>query len=263
MKSKKFLVSLTIIFFAFLIITDNVHGYGWGYKKNYDNKLPEVGKFGEILKEHDAIYADLTADKEIYFTFDNGYEQGYTEEVLDVLKKHQVPATFFVTGHYVKTEPDLVKRMVDEGHIIGNHSYNHPDFTKMSKKEMKRELDMLEMAVAEVSEQKQTVYLRPPRGTFNENTLKWATEHGYIHVFWSLAFKDWETNNQKGWKYAYDQIMTQIHPGAILLLHTVSEDNAKALDKVIDQLKEEGYIFKSLDDLMQKQLVPEDISKNF
>src|SRR5690625_2063420 len=119
----KLLVVFSIIFFIFLINVDAVDGYGWGYKKNYDNKLPEVGKFGEILKEYDPFYADLTADKEIYFTFENGYEQGFTEEVLDVLKKHQVPATFFVTGHYVKTEPDLVMLMVDEGHIIGKHSY--------------------------------------------------------------------------------------------------------------------------------------------
>lgn len=258
---RKYGLSFAIVLMLFFIMPNTVHGYGWGYKKNYDNKLPEVGKFGEILKEHDAIYADLTTnDKEVYFTFDNGYEQGYTEEVLEVLKKHQVPATFFVTGHYVKTEPDLVKRMVDEGHIIGNHSYSHPDFTTMTKEEMKKELDKLENVVADVSGQKQTVYLRPPRGTFNENTLKWATEFGYVHVFWSLAFKDWETNNQKGWKYSYDQIMTQIHPGAILLLHTVSEDNAKALDKVITQLKKDGYTFKSLDDLMKKQLVPEGIS---
>lgn len=258
---RKYGLSFAIVLMLFFIMPNTVHGYGWGYKKNYDNKLPEVGKFGEVLKEHDAIYADLTTrDKEIYFTFDNGYEQGYTEEVLEVLKKHQVPATFFVTGHYVKTEPDLVKRMVDEGHIIGNHSYSHPDFTTMTKEEMKKELDKLEKAVADVSGQKQTVYLRPPRGTFNENTLKWATEFGYVHVFWSLAFKDWEINNQKGWKYSYDQIMTQIHPGAILLLHTVSEDNAKALDKVITQLKKDGYTFKSLDDLMKKQLVPEGIS---
>ena len=258
---RKYGLSFAIVLMLFFIMPNTVHGYGWGYKKNYDNKLPEVGKFGETLKEHDAIYADLTTnDKEVYFTFDNGYEQGYTQEVLEVLKKHQVPATFFVTGHYVKTEPDLVKRMVDEGHIIGNHSYSHPDFTTMTKEEMKKELDKLEKAVADVSGQKQTVYLRPPRGTFNENTLKWATEFGYVHVFWSLAFKDWETNNQKGWKYSYDQIMTQIHPGAILLLHTVSEDNAKALDKVITQLKKDGYTFKSLDDLMKKQLVPEGIS---
>ncbi len=248
-------------FIGVCLMTQSVYGYGWGYKKDENNKLPEVGKFGEIIKKYDAVYADLNPmDKEIYLTFDNGYEQGYTEEILDVLKKEKVPATFFVTGHYVETTPELVKKMVDEGHIVGNHSYNHPDFTKMTKEEMKKELDTLEEAVAEITDQKELMYLRPPRGTFDENTLKWASEFGYVHIFWSLAFKDWETNNQKGWKYAYDEITEQIHPGAILLLHTVSEDNAKALGKVIKHLKEEGYVFKSLDDLMKKQALPKDIS---
>lgn len=231
----------------------HVYGYGWGYKKNSQNQLPDVGKYGEIIKGHHAFYADLTANhKEIYLTFDNGYEQGYTEKILDILKKAEVPATFFVTGHYVKEEPNLVKRMVEDGHMIGNHSYHHPDFTVISKETMKKELDLLEEAVAAISDQKELVYLRPPRGTFNENTLRWADEFGYVHIFWSLAFKDWETEKQRGWQYAYDQIIEQIHPGAILLLHTVSEDNANALEKVIIHLKEEGYTFKSLDELLIK-----------
>lgn len=259
MKRNQLLI-IPIVLMLFLMSANPVFGYGWGYKRNADNTLPEVGKFGKILEKYDAVYADLDAEKEIYLTFDNGYEQGYTEEVLDVLKNEKVPATFFVTGHYVKTAPELVKRMAEEGHIIGNHSYSHPDFTTMSKEEMKKELDQLEKVVAEVSDQKKTTYLRPPRGTFDENTLEWATEFGYVHVFWSLAFKDWETDKQKGWKYAFDEITEQIHPGAILLLHTVSEDNAKALEKVIAHLKEEGYVFKSLDDLMQKKMLPEDIS---
>ncbi|MEI3606402.1 delta-lactam-biosynthetic de-N-acetylase [Pseudogracilibacillus sp. SE30717A] len=258
MKSKIFLVVAS--FFIFFTMTHSVYGYGWGYKKNDDNQLPEVGKFGEIIEKYDAIYADLDpVDKEIYLTFDNGYEQGYTKEILGVLKKEQVPATFFVTGHYVETTPELVKQMVDEGHIVGNHSYSHPDFTTQSKEKMKKELDMLEDAVAEITDQKELMYLRPPRGTFDENTLKWASEFGYVHVFWSLAFKDWETDNQKGWEYAFNEITEQIHPGAILLLHTVSEDNAKALEKVIKHLKKEGYVFKSLDDLMKKQALPKDI----
>src|SRR5699024_8593667 len=259
MKRNQLLI-IPIVLMLFLMSANPVFGYGWGYKRNADNTLPEVGKFGKILEKYDAVYADLDAEKEIYLTFDNGYEQGYTEEVLDVLNNEKVPATFFVTGHYVKTAPELVKRMAEEGHIIGNHSYSHPDFTTMSKEEMKKELDQLEKVVAEVSDQKKTTYLRPPRGTFDENTLEWATEFGYVHVFWSLAFKDWETDKQKGWKYAFDEITEQIHPGAILLLHTVSEDNAKALEKVIAHLKEEGYVFKSLDDLMQKKMLPEDIS---
>lgn len=239
----------------FLINIPTAYGYGWGYKKTNDNKAPDVGTYGDLIKNHHAIYIDDSNDKDLYLTFDNGYEQGFTEQVLDILKEENVPATFFVTGHYVKTSPHIVERIAQEGHILGNHSYSHPDFTTMSKDAVEKELTKLEKAVAAVSEQKELKYLRPPRGTFNENTLKWADELGYIHVFWSLAFKDWEINKQKGWQYAYDQIMNQVHPGAILLLHAVSSDNADALKKVIIDLKKQGYQFKSLDDLLLKQTV--------
>lgn len=242
-----------------LIPTSIGYGYGWGFKPTDGEKRPDVGKYEEIIKNHLAFYVDFTDEKHIYLTFDNGYEQGYTASILDVLKKHQVPATFFVTGHYVKSEPKLVSRMVEEGHIIGNHSYHHPDFTTMNKNEIKKELDSLQEAVANVSKQKEMIYLRPPRGTFNENTLKWAAELGYIHIFWSVAFKDWEVNRQRGWQYAYNQLMKQIHPGAIILLHTVSEDNALALEKAIVDLKKRGYTFKSLDDLMLKHFFDGDI----
>src|SRR5699024_1616629 len=214
-------VSVITSLFIFLAFSIGVQpyeassGYGWGYKKNKDQKIPDVGKYKEILDKYGAFYADFSGDKNIYLTFDNGYEQGHTEKVLDILKEENVPATFFVTGQYVKSEPDLVKRMADENHIIGNHSYHHPDFTTISKASIKKELDTLEKAVAEVSSQKQMQYMRPPKGMFSEKTLKWSKELGYTHIFWSIAFIDWETDNQKGWKYSYDQIMEQIHPGAI------------------------------------------------
>lgn len=259
MRKETLLLLLFFVTTFFFSQATEVAAYGWGYKQNNEHKRPDVGKYGDVIKNHQAIYADMTTNKDIYLTFDNGYEQGYTEKVLDILKKTEVPATFFVTGHYVKQEPELVARMVKDGHIVGNHSYYHPDFTTMSKSEVKKELTMLEEAVANVSSQKEMRYLRPPRGTFNEHTLKWADELGYVHVFWSLAFKDWETDKQKGWQYAFDQITTQIHPGAILLLHTVSADNANALEKVITHLKKEGYIFKSLDDLMIKEAPIKDI----
>lgn len=252
MKYIKFAI-LSLLFI--LLPTSVVFSYGWGFQPSKDETVPDVGIYGEMIKDYLAFYVDFTDEKHIYLTFDNGYEQGYTEGILDVLKKHDVPATFFVTGHYVETEPELVKRMVNDGHIVGNHSYTHPDFTTMSKEEMKKELDLVEEAVARVSDQKETIYLRPPRGTFNENTLKWASELGYIHVFWSVAFKDWEVDQQRGWEYAYNQMMTQVHPGAIFLLHTVSKDNAQALEKAIIDLKKRGYSFKSLDDLLLKHVM--------
>lgn len=231
--------------------------YGWGYKKGQEGTAPDVGRYEGIIEGQHGIYLDHDATNELYLTFDNGYEEGYTEQVLDILEKEHVPATFFVTGHYVEEEPELVQRMVKDGHIIGNHSYDHPDFTKMSKEDVSKELVSLEKAVADVTDQKEMQYVRPPRGTFNEETLSWGNALGYTHVFWSLAFTDWNTDQQKGWEYAYDSIMNQLHPGAIILLHTVSSDNAEALEKVIQDAKEEGYVFKSVDDLMLKKYTPE------
>lgn len=250
---------ITSIIVSLMIFMHHVHveasSYGWGYKKNANHEIPEIGKYQDVIDKYHAYFVDDSGEKNIYLTFDNGYEQGYTAKVLDVLKQENVSATFFVTGHYVEEEPELVKRMVDEGHIVGNHSYHHPDFTILDKAAMKKELESLEKLVADITDQKDMVYLRPPRGMFNEQTLQWAEELGYIHIFWSVAFNDWNVNRQKGWQYAYDQIMEQIHPGAIILLHTVSSDNAHALEKVIRALKEEGYTFKSLDDLVFKDMI--------
>ncbi|KKE78726.1 delta-lactam-biosynthetic de-N-acetylase [Oceanobacillus caeni] len=259
---KKHVFTTIILSLAFFLAWANpvqieASGYGWGYQKNKDHKVPDIGKYQEMLDKYGAYYADLSGDKVVYLTFDNGYEEGYTDEILDVLKKEKVPATFFVTGHYVKSSPDLVKRMVNEGHIVGNHSFHHPDFTIVSKESMTEELKTLEAAVAEVTDQKEIKFLRPPRGMFNERTLKWANELGLTHVFWSLTFKDWNTSNQKGWQYAYDSVMEQIHPGAIILLHAVSSDNAQALEKIIQDLKKEGYEFKNLDDLVVKNMLPD------
>lgn len=253
---------LSIISLVFLIFfnwtgTAAAGGYGWGYKKNTNGEAPEIGKYEEILKQNNAYYLDDSGDKNIYLTFDNGYEEGYTPAILDVLKKEKVPATFFVTGHYVESRPDLVKRMAEEGHIIGNHSYHHPDFSILTKDAMRMELEELEEKVAEVSEQKELKFLRPPRGIFSQKTLEWSNELGYIHVFWSLAFKDWETGKQKGWEYAFNEVMEQIHPGAIILLHTVSKDNAEALEALIKELRKQGYTFKSLDDLLLKDQLPQ------
>lgn len=255
---KHFVVGSLILLTFFLFHVDvDARGFGWGYKKSTNGEVPDIGTYDELLERFGAYYADKSGEKNIYLTFDNGYEEGYTPMILDVLKKEKAPATFFVTGHYVESEPELVKRMVDEGHIIGNHSYYHPDFSILTKEAMKKELEDLAKKVSEVSDQKDLKYLRPPRGIFNEQTLKWSKELGYVHIFWSLAFKDWETANQKGWRYAYEEVMKQVHPGAIVLLHTVSKDNAEALEAIIKDLKAEGYQFKSLDELVLRDYMPQ------
>ncbi|MGM7724077.1 delta-lactam-biosynthetic de-N-acetylase [Metabacillus sp. Hm71] len=223
----------------------------WGFKRSQNHEPASAGEeLDKLLEKHGAFYLGDPTKKEIYLTFDNGYENGYTAKVLDVLKKHKVPATFFITGHYLNTEPGLVKRMVKEGHIVGNHSWYHPDLTTQSDEELKEELESVRLKVEELTGQKGMSYLRPPRGIFSDRVLAESKELGYTTVFWSLAFIDWKVDAQRGWKYAYDNIMRQIHPGAILLLHTVSKDNAEALDQAITDLEKQGYIFKSLDDLM-------------
>lgn len=226
----------------------------WGFKRATDGIPPEAGKqLDDLLAKHGAFYKGDPAKKELYLTFDNGYENGYTAKVLDVLKKEKVPATFFVTGHYLESEPELVKRMAKEGHIVGNHSWSHPDLTQKSEEQIREELEKVRAKTEELTGIKEMAYLRPPRGIFSERTMAIAKEQGYTHVFWSLAYVDWKTDQQKGAQYAYDNIMKQIHPGAILLLHSVSKDNAEALEKVIKDLKKEGYTFKSLDDLVKKE----------
>ncbi len=222
---------------------------GWGFKKSQNEVPAEAGQqYDEMLAKYGAFYKGSPEKKDIYLTFDNGYENGYTEKVLNVLKKEKVPATFFVTGHYLLSAEDLVKRMVREGHIVGNHSWHHPDFTAVSEQRIKEELQKVKAKTTELTGQKEMKYMRPPRGVFSERTLKIAKDEGYTHVFWSVAFVDWKTDQQKGWKYSYDNIMAQIHPGAIILLHTVSKDNADALEKAIQDLKKKGYTFKSLDE---------------
>lgn len=260
---RMFKLSVLVIFLTVMFPSELLAAsYGWGYKKNYENKIPDIGKYAQIIEDYPAYYIDDSGEKVIYLTFDNGYEMGYTEEILNILQRENVPATFFLTGHYVDVEPELVKRMVDAGHIIGNHSNHHPDFTSLTKEKMKKELDALEKKVYEITDQDSFIYLRPPRGTFNEQTLAWAEELGYVHVFWSVAFKDWLSDVEKGWRYAYDQIMQQVHPGAIILLHTVSPDNTNALERVIQDLKKDGYLFKSLDDLMLKKSLPDNFIFN-
>ncbi|WP_062105690.1 delta-lactam-biosynthetic de-N-acetylase [Bacillus niameyensis] len=253
------ILSFSLIFILVMTFTLKVEALSdkpihWGFKKGHNEQQADAGAtYDALLEKYSAFYKGNPSEKIVYLTFDNGYENGFTEQVLDVLKKEKVPATFFVTGHYLESAPDLAKRMVTDGHIIGNHSWSHPDMTQIGDEKIKEELEKVSKKTEQLTGQKGMQYLRPPRGILNERTLKVAGDAGYIHVLWSLAFKDWETNNQKGWKYAYDNIMKQVHPGAVILLHTVSKDNAEALEKVIKDLKNRGYEFRSLDDFMMKE----------
>lgn len=221
---------------------------GWGLKK-VENSSPEVPRErSEMLKRYDGYYLGNTTEKVMYLTFDEGYENGYTAQILDVLKKTGTKAAFFVTGPYIKTQPELVKRMTDEGHIVGNHTVNHPSMPDISDEEIEKELTELDKMYFELTG-KHTVYMRPPRGEYSEKSLAKTKELGYKSVFWSVAYADWDTNSQKGAEYAVSQVTKQFHPGAVILLHAVSKDNADGLEEIINTARGMGYEFLSLENL--------------
>lgn len=228
--------------------------YQWSFNPAKDEQPATTEPYyEELIEKFGGMYIGDTSEKELYLTFDNGYENGYTEKILDLLKEKDVPAAFFVTGHFLMQEKELIKRMVNEGHIVGNHSFHHPSLPNVSDDRLEREINTLEEAYEEVTGRTNMMYLRPPQGTFSEQSLGKTAAMGYTNVFWSLAYKDWEIDHQKGEDYAYEKIMQRIHPGAVILLHAVSSDNAEALPRVIEDLTEKGYKFKSLDDWRIKQ----------
>lgn len=225
----------------------------WGFKKGSQEQPAQAGSaFDQLLKKHGAFYKGNETDKVMYLTFDNGYENGHTAPILDALKKEEVPATFFLTGHYVKSAKDLVKRMIDEGHEIGNHSYDHPNMANLSEERMKEEWHKFDQLLKEETGIKRTRFARPPAGVFSERLLAYGNELGYRHMFWSVAFVDWYADRPQGKAYAYNHLMNQIHPGAIILMHTVSPDNAEALPDFIRDAKKKGYTFESLESLVNK-----------
>ncbi|MFF2482246.1 delta-lactam-biosynthetic de-N-acetylase [Paenibacillus sp. NPDC058071] len=229
--------------------------FHFGFKKSVQGRLPSINEegFKDIVMKHGAIFLGDTAQKELYLTFDNGYENGYTAKMLDVLKEKKVPAVFFVTGHYVKDQPELVRRMAAEGHLVGNHSWSHPDMTQLSSEQIRTELEKVKEQVVQLTGRPDMTYLRPPRGIFNDHVLAVSKQSGYTNVFWSVAYKDWDVNSQKGPSYAYEQVIKQLHPGAVILLHTVSKDNAEALGSIIEEARRQGYTFKSLDEMAIKK----------
>lgn len=221
----------------------------WGFRRMKEGKAPELAsQFTEPLDKFDAIYLGNRNEPMIYLTFDEGYENGYSASILDTLKEKDVTAAFFVTMPYVKQNPELVRRMIDEGHIVGNHTVNHPSMPEVTDDEkLKQEIMGLHDYVKENFDYEMT-YLRPPKGEYSERTLKIAKDLGYTTVMWSSAYADWDVKNQKGSDYAKQMILDYMHNGCVLLLHAVSKDNATVLGDVINSLRNKGYEFYSLDE---------------
>lgn len=222
---------------------------GWGLKRNDNHQQPEMpASISAQLSKYGAYWIGNPGEKTLYLTFDEGYENGYTPQILDILKANDVKAAFFVTGHYLKSQPGLVKRMVDEGHIVGNHTDSHPSLPDVSDEEIKKELQLVEQAYEELTGRKDMKYLRPPKGEYSERTLALTRELGYHNIFWSMAFVDW-VPMPGGPEEAYRSVMDNLHNGAVILLHAVSRDNTEALDRILKDIKAQGYTFKTLDDL--------------
>ena len=222
-------------------------GVGWGIKKN-KNSPPDVPQdVKEMLPQYDAFYMDNSGEKTLYLTFDEGYENGYTGKILDILKKHEVPAAFFVTGSYFDREPELIKRMVEEGHIVGNHTENHPNLHKLANDDkISSELSILDSKFYEKFGQHMK-YMRPPEGEYSWRVLSVAKREGYKTAFWSFAYKDWLKDSSIGADAAFNSIAPYLHDGCVILLHAVSRDNAECLERLILHARESGYEFKSLD----------------
>lgn len=223
----------------------------WGLSFQQEGKPPVANATADYLKQFNAYYARETDEKVLYLTFDAGYENGNTGAILDALKKHQAPATFFLVGNYLETSPDLVKRMVEEGHTVGNHTYHHPDMSKISTKEsFNQELTDLETLYQQVTGHTMKKYYRPPQGKYSESNLKMAQDLGYATFFWSLAYVDWYEDKQPSHEEAFKKLLGRIHPGAIVLLHSTSKTNGEILDELLTKWEEMGYRFASLDELV-------------
>lgn len=215
---------------------------GWGQGVNINDQNCPIGclQYQETYGKYDAWFIKDTNKKEIYLTFDEGYENGYTAQILDTLKEKQAPAVFFVTYDYVNRNPELVKRMIAEGHVVGNHSYNHPSMPTISVNEGAEEILKLHNYVKQNFSYEMTLF-RPPMGEFSERTLAMTQQLGYQSVFWSYAYQDWDPDAQIGADAAYEKVTKAEHNGAIYLLHAVSKDNAEILGRLIDHMRSGGY----------------------
>ena len=243
-------IAAAVVVSVSIFLRSSLETGSWGLSFQQEG-APPIGNAGrEQLKAFDAAYIGDTSRKVLYLTFDAGYENGCTEKILDVLKEQQVPAAFFLVGNYVEKNADLVRRMVLEGHIVGNHTMHHYDMSKLSTREaFAKELQDLEKLYRETTGQELSRFYRPPQGIYSEENLKMAKELGYKTVFWSLAYVDWNNEVQPSREEAFRKLLPRTHPGAVVLLHSTSATNAAVLQELIERWKAEGYTFATVEEL--------------
>lgn len=243
-------IVLTVLSLSLLVTGEAIQTGSWGLSFQQEGKAPVGSASSQALSQYDAVFLGDTEQPTIYLTFDAGFESGLTPKILDVLKAHNVPAAFFVVGNYLETEPDLIRRMAEEGHIVGNHTYHHYDMSQIAdKKTFRQELEAVETKYREITGEEMPKYYRPPQGIYSEENLKLAKELGYRTVFWSLAYVDWYQDKQPTPEQAFSKLVPRIHNGAVVLLHSTSQTNADILDELLTKWEELGYSFGTLDDL--------------
>lgn len=222
----------------------------WGLSFRREGARPEGNADINELKQYNAYYAEDTDEKVLYLTFDAGYENGNTPAILDALKKHGAPAAFFVVGNFIEDEPELVKRIVEEGHIVGNHTMTHPDMSAISTQQsFQEELAGVEKLFQDLTGEPMIKFYRPPRGVYSISNLAMADNLGYATFFWSLAYVDWNQEQQPSREEAFSKLLPRVHPGAIVLLHSTSSTNAEILDELLTKWEEMGYSFAPLTQL--------------
>ena len=243
-------LAAALIFGIHRMLTNVIATAAWGLSYQTQGQAPSGPASGTALAKYDAVYLGDTSQPVLYLTFDAGYENGCTAQILDVLKKHQVPAAFFLVGNYIEKNADLVRRMAAEGHIVGNHTMHHPDMSKISDKAaFQKELAELEALYADTVGSEMPKFYRPPQGTYSESNLRMAKELGYKTVFWSLAYADWDNKAQPTKEQAFSKLIPRVHNGAVVLLHSTSRTNAEILDELLTRWKDMGYRFAPITDL--------------
>lgn len=268
--NKLLIIAAFLLIFAFVTINDtsifnkiktqiyskdlSTVEYNWYFNPREDGKQPSPIKEATFFKNYNSYYVGDPKEKVIYLTFDSGYENGYTNNILDVLKKHNAPGNFFVVESYIKNNPEIIKRMEKEGHLVCNHSVSHVSMASIHDEEkFKKEILDVANTYNEVTGHEMPKYFRPPMGKFSEESLKMTNDLGYASIFWSFAYVDWYNNQQPTHEFAKNKIYSRTHPGAIVLLHSNSQTNSEILDEVITHWEDEGYTLKSLDYLNKKK----------
>lgn len=261
-------IFVTVCFFAFAlwgmyhlqsgkenayIATAATGSWGLGFGEAGSERQPTGSLDKTQMKQYEAYFLGDEKEKKLYLTFDCGYENGNTATILEALKKHHAPATFFVVGHFLESSPELAKQMVEDGHQVGNHTYHHLDMQKLSDlSTFQKEIKDVEKLFTEITGEKMAPCYRPPQGKYSLENMQMAKDMGYHTIFWSLAYVDWNVDKQPSHEEAFQKLTGRVHPGAVVLLHNTSKTNGEILDELLSKWEEMGYQFGRLDELWSK-----------